>query len=97
MEAIYSMQYYISDLLEKAFVTEPKSEKILKQIVSDANEWCRGRMVHTSISQDYLDIWDSYAGFLDRGDPNWLNYWWAKEKPKLSTPSFKIQRVDLLT
>jgi hypothetical protein len=40
--------------MEKAAsVTDPKNEKILKQIVlSNANEWCRTRMVHTSISQE---------------------------------------------
>lgn len=70
------IQYDLSDLIEKSeYVLDPKNDKIIQQIVQNANEWCKDRMTYRSIATDYVNILERYVQFLDKNNPNWTTIW----------------------
>jgi hypothetical protein len=93
-----SVRSDLSDLEEKAaFVLDPQNKEAVQEIVTNANNWCRARMIPASIARDFLDIWDSYVGYLDAFDPKWTNTW-APVKAKLFAPGspYKMEPLSRL-
>lgn len=89
------VRYDLSDLEEKAkFVMDPKNDELIGQIVVNANEWCRQHMTHSKLAEDFLDVWEQYVHFLDRGDAQWMKVW-AKKRDRMK--SNKLYRMNRLT
>ncbi|GFH57056.1 hypothetical protein CTEN210_13532 [Chaetoceros tenuissimus] len=66
-----------SKTLEKhvKFVVDEKNKDTVKQIISNAHEWCRNHFTLERMADDLLDILSSYVEELDRGDSNWEQIW----------------------
>ena len=61
------------DFIKHTLVDE--SDQKLRNIVSNANSWCREHMSYPSIQDDLLDIFALYVGELDKNDASWETKW----------------------
>ncbi|GFH44533.1 hypothetical protein CTEN210_01007 [Chaetoceros tenuissimus] len=66
-----------SDTLGKnvKFAVDKKNKDAVKQIISNAHQWCRNHFTLERMADDLLDILSSYVEELDRGDSNWEQIW----------------------
>jgi hypothetical protein len=81
----------LSDLVEQAaFVTDPANDEAVREIVTNANDWCQRRMVWTSIAEDVLDIWDAYVRLLRQADGEWLEEWKRAQTSNNFTALFQM-------
>jgi Glycosyl transferase family 90 len=65
------VHYNLSDLVaQTAWTLDPANQAAVQEIVRHANQWCRHRMVWSSIAEDYLDILEEYTTFLNQAQPN---------------------------
>ena len=88
------VRYDLSDLKQVAeYIVDPNNEKTIQQIIDNANEWCRNRMVLSSIVDDVLDIWDAYIGFLDQHSSLWMDHWKQESKKILDNPDFAMVKL----
>lgn len=88
----------LSDLMEvAAFVADIRNDKILRDIVSHANVWCRQYMIRESVARDMLDIWERYVELLDIGSPDWVNTMWKHAKEEIFASSSPLDMVLLNT
>lgn len=68
----------VKDLIDKTkFALDPDNAERVRTIILEANAWCRRRMVQDQITEDILDIWESYIRLLDSGSggPQWQSEW----------------------
>jgi hypothetical protein len=81
----------LSDLVEQAaFVTDPANDEAVREIVANANDWCRRRMVWTAIAEDVLDIWDAYVRLLRQANVEWMDEWKRAQTSNNFTALFRI-------
>jgi hypothetical protein len=84
----------LSDLVEQAaFVTDPANDEAVREIVANANDWCRRRMVWTSIADDVLDIWDAYVRLLGQADAEWTEEWKRAQTSNNFTALFRMDPI----
>jgi len=99
----------LSDLLDKMkWVVDPANDAAVRQIVANANDWCRRRMTHESIVDDVLDIWDRYVQYLaidgvhnkssnsGNGGFNWIPQWSAAYRNQLFSDAPESLRLTKL-
>jgi hypothetical protein len=62
----------------------------VKQIVQNANTWCK-RKVHTDeLHRDFLALLNGYMQGLTTADPNWANRWSDLQDAFLGTEQFQL-------
>jgi hypothetical protein len=77
------VRHDLSDLMDKVeWVLDSSNEKSVREIVRQANWWCRAHMTRPRIIVDMLDVLHLYVSLLDRGDPGWPLVW-ARAKAKI--------------
>lgn len=57
------------------FVINEQNEALVKDIIHNAQEWCKRHLNHEQMAEDMQDIFASYIGMLDRYDSNWGEIW----------------------
>jgi Glycosyl transferase family 90 len=66
----------LSDLFSTVeYVLDPRNADEMKDIISAANTWCATRFHPMRISDDIMNIFESYIRKLDLADPNWSDEW----------------------
>lgn len=87
----------MSDLLEKArFVTDPVNQEVVKEIVANANAWCRAHMNQRSLTEDMLDIWEDYVKHLDISQDHWRLQRWKLDRMDIFAPRSGFQMRHLI-
>jgi Glycosyl transferase family 90 len=85
-----------SDLEELAeFVLDPKNDEEILQIVQNANDWCRQKMIDESFAIDMLNIWERYVQLLYVNDPSWNLVTWNLGKARIVDSSSPFELVLL--
>lgn len=84
----------LSDFAQAAlFVTDPKNQESIQEIVSNANQWCQEHLTLTALAEDLLDIWEIYVMYLDLGDHNWPQVW-TSEKAAIFGSDFDMVKLE---
>ena len=85
----------LSDLVEIAsFVLDPDNDPVMRQIVVNANQWCRNNMVQAKLANDTLDVLERYVGKLHAGDPAWTETW-SRAKAEMFVPTNGYAMIQL--
>jgi Glycosyl transferase family 90 len=86
----------LSDLFEKAsFVLDPANDEFLKNMIGEANTWCRNNLVKRSIDSAILDTFERYVELIDIGNPDWRKQQWRSAKGEIFAPNSQL-RMELV-
>ena len=58
-----------------AYVTDPRNDDTIREIIRTANGYCHTHMLESKIAEDMLDIWEAYVDGLYKNDQNWTKKW----------------------
>ena len=64
------------------YVVAPENEVKMKEIIGNAQEWCRAKLVREELMNDWMDIISGYVDELDK-QGGWVQEWVSKSKPLL--------------
>jgi hypothetical protein len=86
----------LRDLLEKIeWSLDQSNERRVRQIVSNANQWCRVHMTQEGVIRDMLDVLNSYVALLDQGDALWTDTWAESKALALGAASrWEMRRLE---
>ena len=68
---------------------------LLQDIVRNANDWCRNNMIHSTIANDMLDVWDRYVELLNINDVHWAEQYWTEDIQASTLTDHNLNMIPL--
>lgn len=71
------------------FAISDAYQEQVRQIILNANEWCRSKLRPEQLTKDLAHVWDVYAQQLFVASPNWSETWRREEAKLMREYDFK--------
>lgn len=86
----------LSDLIPNVkWAMADENEEAVKTIIQNANAWCAENYTYSKIALDVLDLWNTYAGWLEIGAPDWNSDWRSQWDEILANARNEMVPVNL--